>query len=149
MEVERYGTLKGLLVQKNIKQEDLANQIGMDRTTFNIKINRYRGRDFTLSEAIAISKAIQEPIDNFFWFKSILKETRKGWIMEKEIEMIHLMEQMDQKIEMLIEFNKFLLRIQLISLASQNYSNSLKLNSYLADLHESVFESDFLENLCQ
>ena len=77
MEVERYGTLKGLLVQKNIKQEDLANQIGMDRTTFNIKINRYRGRDFTLSEAIAISKAIEEPIDNFFWFKGILKETKK------------------------------------------------------------------------
>lgn len=69
--------------------------------------------------------------------------------MKNEIEMIHLMEQMDQKIEMLIEFNKFLLRIQLISLASQNYSNSLKLNSYLADLHESVFESDFLENLYQ
>lgn len=77
MEVERYGTLKGLLVQKNIKQEDLANQIGMDRTTFNIKINRYRGRDFTLSEAIAISKAIEEPIDNFFWFKGISKETKK------------------------------------------------------------------------
>ena len=66
MNVERYGTLKGLLVQKGIKQEDLAKSIGMDRTTFNIKINRYRGRDFSLSEAIKISKVIDEPIDNFF-----------------------------------------------------------------------------------
>lgn len=77
MTVERYGTLKGLLVQKGIKQEELANKIGMDRTTFNIKINRYKGRDFTLSEAIAISNAIEEPIDNFFWSKSILKETKE------------------------------------------------------------------------
>lgn len=80
MTVERYGTLKGLLVQKGIKQEELANRIGMDRTTFNIKINRYKGRDFTLSEAMAISNAIDEPIDNFFWSKSILKETERRWI---------------------------------------------------------------------
>ena len=66
MNVERYGTLKGLLVRKGIKQEDLAKNIGMDRTTFNIKINRYKGRDFTLSEAIKISNVINEPIDNFF-----------------------------------------------------------------------------------
>ena len=83
MTIERYGTLKGLLVQKGIKQEELANRIGMDRTTFNIKINRYKGRDFTLSEAIAISNAIDEPIDNFFWFKSILKETEGRWTHEK------------------------------------------------------------------
>lgn len=64
--MDRYGTLKALLVQKGIKQGDLAKQIGMDRTTFNIKINRYNNRDFTLNEAIEISKAIDEPIDNFF-----------------------------------------------------------------------------------
>ncbi len=77
MTVERYGTLKGLLVQKGIKQEDLAKRIGMDRTTFNIKINRYKGRDFTLSEAIAISNEIKEPIDNFFKQKVSQRKQRK------------------------------------------------------------------------
>lgn len=77
MTIERYGTLKGLLVQKGIKQEELANRIGMDRTTFNIKINRYKGRDFTLSEAIAISNAIDEPIDNFFKQKVSRKKQEK------------------------------------------------------------------------
>ena len=77
MTIERYGTLKGLLVKKGIKQEELANRIGMDRTTFNIKINRYKGRDFTLSEAIAISNAIDEPIDNFFLNNKYLKGNKR------------------------------------------------------------------------
>lgn len=64
--INRYATLKALLVRKDIKQEDVAKAIDMDRTTFNVKINRYKGRDFTLSEAIAISDYIGEPIDNFF-----------------------------------------------------------------------------------
>lgn len=64
--VQRYATLKSILVKKEIKQQDLADAINMDRTTLSAKINRYQGRDFTLDEARAISEFIKEPIDNFF-----------------------------------------------------------------------------------
>nr|WP_276940041.1 helix-turn-helix transcriptional regulator [Helcococcus sueciensis] len=64
--IERYNTLKSLLVKKNISQQQLADRINMPRQTFNVKINRYDGRDFSLDEARAISKELNEPIDNFF-----------------------------------------------------------------------------------
>lgn len=64
--VQRYQTLKSILVKKEIKQQELADAINMDRTTLSAKINRYQGRDFTLDEARAISEFIKEPIDNFF-----------------------------------------------------------------------------------
>lgn len=64
--IERYNTLKGLIVKKGITQEQLAEMIGMPKNTFCVKINRYKGRDFTLDEARAISRAIGEPVDNFF-----------------------------------------------------------------------------------
>lgn len=64
--VERYQTLKSILVKKQISQQELADALNMERTTLSAKINRYRGRDFTLEEAKNISKYIKEPIDNFF-----------------------------------------------------------------------------------
>ena len=64
--IDRYNTLKGLIISKGFSQTNVAKGIGMDRTTFNIKINRTNGRDFTLNEAILISRFIEEPIDKFF-----------------------------------------------------------------------------------
>lgn len=63
---KKYSVLKSIIVQKGMTQQEIAEAIGMDRTTFNIKINRYQGRDFTLQEAMQISNYIKEPIDNFF-----------------------------------------------------------------------------------
>lgn len=66
IENKRYAVLKSILAQKEIKQIDVADAIGMDRVTFNVKINRNNGRDFTLQEAISISEYIDVPIDDFF-----------------------------------------------------------------------------------
>jgi DNA-binding Xre family transcriptional regulator len=66
IENKRYAVLKSILAQKEIKQIDVADAIGMDRVTFNVKINRNNGRDFTLQEAISISEHIDVPIDDFF-----------------------------------------------------------------------------------
>lgn len=66
VENKRYAVLKSILDKKGISQSVVADAINMDRTTFNIKINRYRGRDFTLQEAIHISKFLNVPIDDFF-----------------------------------------------------------------------------------
>lgn len=64
--IQRYNSLKSLLIKKNMTQQELADKINMPRQTLNIKINRYAGRDFTLDEAKAISNVLNEPIDKFF-----------------------------------------------------------------------------------
>lgn len=61
-----YYSLKMLISKKGYKQKDIAEKINMDRGTFNVKINRYKGRDFELSEALAISKILEVKIDDFF-----------------------------------------------------------------------------------
>lgn len=66
VESKRYAVLKSILARKEISQTEVAGAIGMDRSTFNIKINRHLGRDFTLQEAIKISNFIGVSIDDFF-----------------------------------------------------------------------------------
>lgn len=66
VENKRYAVLKSILVKKGLSQGEIADGIGMDRSTFNIKINRHAGRDFTLQEAFRISNLINTPIDDFF-----------------------------------------------------------------------------------
>lgn len=61
-----YNNLKGLLVRNEIKQSEMAKMIGMDTSTFNLKINRTNGRDFTLDEAIQISEILNVKVDDFF-----------------------------------------------------------------------------------
>lgn len=61
-----YNNLKGLLVRNGIKQIEMASKINMDLTTFNLKINRTNGRDFTLDEAIQIAEILKVKVDDFF-----------------------------------------------------------------------------------
>ncbi|HAB7745290.1 helix-turn-helix transcriptional regulator [Listeria monocytogenes] len=61
-----YYNLKVLIDKKNLTQAKIADEIGMDRSTFNLKINRSKGRDFTFEEAIKISVILNEKIDHFF-----------------------------------------------------------------------------------
>lgn len=66
VENKRYTNLKSILVKKGLSQSEVADAIEMDRTTFNIKINRYRGRDFTLHEALKLARALNVSVDDFF-----------------------------------------------------------------------------------
>lgn len=61
-----YYNLKSLIERKNMTQLEVAKKIGMDRTTFNLKINRTKGRDFTFQEAIKIAQILNEKIELFF-----------------------------------------------------------------------------------
>lgn len=62
----RYDKLKRILEQKNISIKELSNKINVSTEKLNMKLNRYNGKDFTLTEAKAISKVLNEPINNFF-----------------------------------------------------------------------------------
>lgn len=61
-----YYNLKSLIERKGKTQVEVAKELGMDRTTFNLKINRTNGRDFTFQEAIKIAQILNEKIELFF-----------------------------------------------------------------------------------
>ncbi|WP_317335080.1 helix-turn-helix transcriptional regulator [Streptococcus orisratti] len=61
-----YFGLKVLIEKHGYKQQDIANKLNMNRSTFSQKINRKDGRDFSLSEANMISDILDEPLSNFF-----------------------------------------------------------------------------------
>jgi transcriptional regulator with XRE-family HTH domain len=61
-----YYNLKSLIERKGKTQVQLAKELGMDRTTFNLKLNRTNGRDFTFQEAIKIALILNEKIELFF-----------------------------------------------------------------------------------
>lgn len=46
-------------------QNEIAEKLAVDRSVFNVKINRSNGDDFTLEEAIKIFKVLNEKIDYF------------------------------------------------------------------------------------
>ena len=61
-----YYKLFDIMRKKNIKQKEVAEAIGMNRSEFNSKINRSNGRDFWLEEAGTIADYLEINIDDFF-----------------------------------------------------------------------------------
>ena len=59
-----YLNLKSIIVSKGMKQKEIAEKLGMDKSTFNMKVNRYRGRDFTFSEASELSKILDVKMED-------------------------------------------------------------------------------------
>ncbi|QBX28211.1 helix-turn-helix domain-containing protein [Streptococcus pseudoporcinus] len=60
-----YLNLKSIIVSKGLKQKDIAKKLDMDKSTFSMKVNRYRGRDFTFSEASQLSKLLDIKMEDF------------------------------------------------------------------------------------
>lgn len=60
-----YLNLKSIIVSKGLKQKEVAKKLDMDRSTFSMKLNRYRGRDFTYSEANQLSKMLDIKMEDF------------------------------------------------------------------------------------
>lgn len=81
-----YLNLKSTIVSKGMKQKEIAEQLDMDKSTFNMKVNRYRGRDFTFSEASKLSKLLDIKMEDFQYFfrKKVAKTiTQKGYYMNE------------------------------------------------------------------
>lgn len=62
-----YFRLKNELDRRGVTQEEIAEAIEMDRSLFNLKINRSKGRDFYLSEAKAIASYLNIKLDDFYF----------------------------------------------------------------------------------
>nr|DAY27226.1 MAG TPA: helix-turn-helix domain protein [Caudoviricetes sp.] len=60
-----YYNLKGIIVSKGLKQNDIADKLGMNKSTLSTKINRYKGRDFTFSEASKLADLLGVKMEDF------------------------------------------------------------------------------------
>lgn len=66
IENRSYKGLRAILFEKGISESKLANLIGMNVDVFNKKINRIKGCDFELYEALKISSYLNVSVDAFF-----------------------------------------------------------------------------------
>ena len=66
-----YSKLKGLMVEKNITQQELAQILQMSITTLNFKINGKS--DFNVKEAKKVSNFFGKTIEEIFYIDEINK----------------------------------------------------------------------------
>lgn len=74
-----YNNLKIIIEKQEQTQKDVADKMDMNRSTFNLKINRTNGRDFSLEEAKRLSEILKISIDNFFELKVSKTKQKKMW----------------------------------------------------------------------
>lgn len=60
-----YLNLKSAIISKGLKHKEIAKDLKMDKSTFSMKLNRYRGRDFTFSEATKLAKMLGIKMEDF------------------------------------------------------------------------------------
>ncbi|MDU7036532.1 MAG: helix-turn-helix transcriptional regulator [Staphylococcus simulans] len=61
-----YNKLKGLLIERGIKNKDLADLLDVNRTTVNKKLNRTNGNDFSMTEVRKICLYLDISADIYF-----------------------------------------------------------------------------------
>lgn len=60
-----YSKLKGYFVEKDISQQEVAELLGINRSTLNSKLNRNKA-DFTMEEARLIASKYNLDMNKFF-----------------------------------------------------------------------------------
>lgn len=70
MKREGFLKLKMLLMERNIKQKELAIKVGIPIVSLNQKINR-RGSSFTLDEASRICELLSISLDEYFFVENV------------------------------------------------------------------------------
>ena len=61
----KYVELKKFILEKNMKQQELADLLGIDRSTFNSKLNSNEA-EFTLQEMRILCKKYKIDANKFF-----------------------------------------------------------------------------------
>lgn len=70
MNRESFKKLKVLLVEREIKQKELADKVGITPVSLNQKINR-NGSSFTLEEASRICDFLGISLDEYFFVENV------------------------------------------------------------------------------
>jgi len=66
-----YNKFKGYLVEKGIRQQEIADLINMDRTGFNLILNGQRGRDFRVNQVNKICEYLGISADKYFFNQKV------------------------------------------------------------------------------
>ncbi|MGY0692935.1 helix-turn-helix domain-containing protein [Virgibacillus sp. FSP13] len=66
-----YSKFKGWLVEKGIRQKEIADFLGMDRTRFNLILNGQQGKDFKVNEVNKICKHLNISADKYFFNQKV------------------------------------------------------------------------------
>ena len=73
-----YIRLKQFLIEKNIKNKDVARKLGISEGNFSRKINNRKGADFNLTQVRDICKMYNlDPNIYFFSNSSFLNDNKK------------------------------------------------------------------------
>lgn len=65
MDKVKYVELKKFMLERNIKQQEMSDILGIDRTTFNSKLNA-KDSEFTLREMRILCKKYELDANKFF-----------------------------------------------------------------------------------
>lgn len=74
----KYLELKKFFLSKNIKQYEIADLLGIDRSTFNSKLNS-NSADFTLSEVRILCKKFNLDANKYFLFDFSVPNKEQNW----------------------------------------------------------------------
>lgn len=72
MNRDSFIKLKILLMERNIKQKDLAEKVGINAVALNQKINK-NGNTFSLDEASRICEYLSISLDEYFFVDNVPK----------------------------------------------------------------------------
>lgn len=66
-----YNKFKGYLVEKGIRQNEIAELLGMNRIKFNLIVNGQQGRDFKVHEVNLICEHLGISADKYFFNQKV------------------------------------------------------------------------------
>lgn len=66
-----YNKFKAYLVEKGIRQQEIADLIKMDRSRFNLILNGQRGKDFRAREVRIICDHLGISADKYFFTQKV------------------------------------------------------------------------------
>lgn len=79
MPINGYPKFKSYLVEYGIKQEEIADFLGMSREKLNTILNGKRNADFSMSEIVTLSKKFEwspDDVDRIFFTQNVAKVQR-------------------------------------------------------------------------
>ncbi|ALC80420.1 helix-turn-helix transcriptional regulator [Bacillus gobiensis] len=66
-----YNKFKGFLVERGIRQQEIADLLGMNRTRVNLILNGQQGKDFKVHEVNKICEYLNISADKYFFNQKV------------------------------------------------------------------------------